>query len=243
MASKLTSSILILRMNPYEPYTENEIAMLCERDVECKEDAHALLVSSLTDDTGVHTTILADTTIYWCSELPCSSGSSSRGRESSQNADADTATDAAVITKNEDAKRRRVSGTFMGVGLSHIRHHADGRASPQSQSMVQLSSPTSPSISLLAPSPDSLPRKRELEIEVKNKRETLRKLKLTKLYHERHSLPTLHTLTQKWKDVCQRALEDLQRALPQCPNMLSLLQDLGIDVDMVGYSEEENCFK
>lgn len=79
--------------------------------------------------------------------------------------------------------------------------------------------------------------------EVKEKEETLRKLKMVKMYQTKNNLIELEVLIEKWRSVAQEGLQDLHRALPEPkPSLTGLLQHLGIDTDLVKFDSCEESF-
>ncbi|ESO06731.1 hypothetical protein HELRODRAFT_184679 [Helobdella robusta] len=83
----------------------------------------------------------------------------------------------------------------------------------------------------------------DLKKELNQKEEMLRKLKLVKMYRDKKDFKNLPDLTEKWKNCCQKALQDLHMLLPDPrPSMLQLLQNLQIEPLLLGYNVEEDSF-
>lgn len=75
------------------------------------------------------------------------------------------------------------------------------------------------------------------------KEETLRKLNMVKLYRTKNNLSQLEQLINRWRQVCQTAIQDLHETLTQPrPPMFDLLTHLQIEPSKVGYNAEEDCF-
>lgn len=92
---------------------------------------------------------------------------------------------------------------------------------------------------------------REARKRVQEKKEVLRKLNMAKTYRTKWETQDLGTLTHQWLEVCQTALEDLWAKLKegfagdagqQEFSLKTLLDNLGIDPELVHLNEEEDCF-
>ncbi|XP_034407917.1 swi5-dependent recombination DNA repair protein 1 homolog [Cyclopterus lumpus] len=64
------------------------------------------------------------------------------------------------------------------------------------------------------PSKDFTQQRDQLKKEVKDKMETLRRLKMVKMYRSKNDLTQLHTLIDKWRSCAQAALYELQSDVP-----------------------------
>ncbi|CAL1536481.1 unnamed protein product [Lymnaea stagnalis] len=85
--------------------------------------------------------------------------------------------------------------------------------------------------------------KRRLELELSQKNEQLRKLKMVKMYREKNNLTELQVLIDTWRDVSQRALTDLLERHPEPkPTMSQLIAQMQIDTGLIAYNTEEEGF-
>ncbi|XP_041370370.1 swi5-dependent recombination DNA repair protein 1 homolog [Gigantopelta aegis] len=85
--------------------------------------------------------------------------------------------------------------------------------------------------------------KQALLQEIKEKEETLRKLKMVKMYRSKNNLSHLQTLIDKWRDASQQSLQDLLGLLPEPkPSMSELLHHLQVEQDLVNYDPVEETF-
>ncbi|CAB3996346.1 Hypothetical predicted protein [Paramuricea clavata] len=86
--------------------------------------------------------------------------------------------------------------------------------------------------------------KKELESVLRKKEDTLRKLKLVKMYRAKNNLTDLEELIEKWRSICQQAAEDLYGKFNQA-NTLTMgkfLDGLRVKHDLIRYSEDEEAF-
>lgn len=89
-----------------------------------------------------------------------------------------------------------------------------------------------------------LARKRELIKIIQTREESLRKLKLVKMYRNKNDLTQLQSLIDKWRTVSQEAAERLLGKIhmdPQ-PTMEQLLSNLQVDKELIHYSEDDESF-
>ncbi|KAM9804401.1 swi5-dependent recombination DNA repair protein 1 homolog [Neosynchiropus ocellatus] len=77
------------------------------------------------------------------------------------------------------------------------------------------------------------PQQRELLLrEVRDKTETLRRLKMVKMYRSKNDLAQLQTLIDKWRSCAQAALHELQADVPvngEKPGLSDLMDLFGLD--------------
>lgn len=92
---------------------------------------------------------------------------------------------------------------------------------------------------------------KEMQIRVQEKKEVLRKLNLAKTYRTKWETQDLGAVTDQWLEVCQTALEDLRVRLKESLpvdtvqselTLKTLLNNLGIDPELVQLNEEEDYF-
>ena len=86
--------------------------------------------------------------------------------------------------------------------------------------------------------------RKSLETKLAEKRETLRKLKMVKMYRSKNDLQSLKSLTRQWREVSQETAEVLlgySTHQPR-PSMAQLLEHFHIDVDLIHYSLKEEAF-
>lgn len=92
---------------------------------------------------------------------------------------------------------------------------------------------------------------REARQRVQEKKEVLRKLNMAKTYRTKWETQDLGALTDRWLEVCQIALEDLRGKLKegfagdvgqQELTLKALMDNLGIDPELLHLNEEEDCF-
>lgn len=92
---------------------------------------------------------------------------------------------------------------------------------------------------------------REARQRVQEKKEVLRKLNMAKTYRTKWETQDLGTVTDQWLEVCQTALEDLWAKLKESfagdagqqeLTLKTLLDNLGIDHELVHLNVEEDCF-
>lgn len=79
---------------------------------------------------------------------------------------------------------------------------------------------------------------------IQEKEDSLRKLKLVKMYRKKNDLTQLQALIDKWRTVSQEAAERLLSKIqldPQ-PTMGQLLSNLQVDKGLIHYSEEDEGF-
>ncbi|XP_056291313.1 swi5-dependent recombination DNA repair protein 1 homolog [Pseudoliparis swirei] len=81
------------------------------------------------------------------------------------------------------------------------------------------------------PSKDFTRQRDQLKKEVKDKMETLRRLKMVKMYRSKNDLTQLHTLIDKWRSCVQSALYELQSDVPGVEGRKAGLSEL---IDLFG---------
>lgn len=92
------------------------------------------------------------------------------------------------------------------------------------------------------------PRQRldHLKTEVKERTETLRRLRMVKMYRSKNDLTQLRRLIEKWRSCCQSALYELQMDLPVDGRKASLAQliDLfGLEDSILHFDRTEEDFR
>ncbi|XP_037321819.1 swi5-dependent recombination DNA repair protein 1 homolog [Pungitius pungitius] len=95
------------------------------------------------------------------------------------------------------------------------------------------------------PSKDSTQQRDRLRREVKDKMETLRRLKMVKMYRNKNDLAQLQTLVDKWRSCAQAALYELMSDVPieGGKASLSALIDLfGLDDAILHFDRAEEDF-
>ncbi|XP_034754530.1 swi5-dependent recombination DNA repair protein 1 homolog [Etheostoma cragini] len=95
------------------------------------------------------------------------------------------------------------------------------------------------------PSKDLALQRDQLRKEVKDKMETLRRLKMVKMYRSKNNLAQLQTLVDKWRSCAQAALYELQSDVPVDGGKASLsgLIDLfGLDDGILHFDRTEEDF-
>lgn len=86
-------------------------------------------------------------------------------------------------------------------------------------------------------------KKLQLQKQLKEKEECLRKLKMVKLYRSKNDLSNLDDLIIKWREVSQQVLLDLHQKLPEPkPSLSCLLQHLHIDPTFLRFNSDEEAF-
>lgn len=97
------------------------------------------------------------------------------------------------------------------------------------------------------PTPADLPQLLvHLKAEVKERTETLRRLRMVKMYRSKNDLTQLRRLIDKWRSCCQSALYELQTDLPVDGRKASLAQliDLfGLEDSILHFDRTEEDFK
>ncbi|XP_067134974.1 swi5-dependent recombination DNA repair protein 1 homolog [Centruroides vittatus] len=82
-----------------------------------------------------------------------------------------------------------------------------------------------------------------LKDRVSKKEEILRKLNMVKTYHTKNNLTKLTELIEKWRNVAQDSLKELQTKLPgPQQNLNKLVCDLQIDHKLIKYDFDEEDF-
>lgn len=85
--------------------------------------------------------------------------------------------------------------------------------------------------------------KKSLKVQLDQHKESLRKLNMVKTYRTKNDLEKLGTLISKWRSVCQQAILDLhQMTAEPRPSLTVLIQQLGIDAQILGFNSDEECF-
>ncbi|XP_050397605.1 swi5-dependent recombination DNA repair protein 1 homolog isoform X2 [Patella vulgata] len=84
---------------------------------------------------------------------------------------------------------------------------------------------------------------KDLQKELQEKEENLRKLEMVKMYRKKNDLTHLTKLITKWRQVSQDALQDFQSMLPAPqPTMAEVIQHLQIDPQLINFNSEEDTF-
>ncbi|XP_061767591.1 swi5-dependent recombination DNA repair protein 1 homolog [Nerophis ophidion] len=93
---------------------------------------------------------------------------------------------------------------------------------------------------------EDLARRRErLSREVKDKTETLRRLKMVKMYRSKNDLGQLQTLVDKWRSCAQEALYQLQSQVPvdgRKASLSELIDLFGLDENILHFDRTEDDF-
>ncbi|GFS16022.1 SWI5-dependent recombination repair 1 [Elysia marginata] len=83
----------------------------------------------------------------------------------------------------------------------------------------------------------------QLDSDLKEKQELLRKLKMVKMYREKNDLTELQKLIDRWRSVSQAALSDLLDLHPEPrPQLGDLISHLQIDPGLVQFNAEDQDF-
>nr|XP_023698344.1 swi5-dependent recombination DNA repair protein 1 homolog [Paramormyrops kingsleyae] len=85
-----------------------------------------------------------------------------------------------------------------------------------------------------------------LRREVREKTETLRRLKMAKMYRRKNDLTQVTGLIHKWRHCCQAVLYELQAALPvngQKASLSQLLDHLGLEDHVLHFDRSEDDFR
>ncbi|XP_077585260.1 swi5-dependent recombination DNA repair protein 1 homolog isoform X2 [Stigmatopora nigra] len=94
--------------------------------------------------------------------------------------------------------------------------------------------------------PEDLTRRRDqLNRDVKDKTETLRRLRMVKMYRSKNNLEQLQTLIDKWRNCAQQALYELQSAIPvdgRKASMSQFIDFLGLDENILHFNRAEDDF-
>ncbi|XP_018552358.1 swi5-dependent recombination DNA repair protein 1 homolog [Lates calcarifer] len=95
------------------------------------------------------------------------------------------------------------------------------------------------------PSKDLSRRQDQLKKEVKDKMETLRRLKMVKMYRSKNDLTQLQTLIDKWRSCAQAALWELQLDVPidgRKASLSELIDLFGLDDRILHFDRTEEDF-
>ncbi|XP_026210814.1 swi5-dependent recombination DNA repair protein 1 homolog [Anabas testudineus] len=95
------------------------------------------------------------------------------------------------------------------------------------------------------PSKDFAQQRDQLRKEVKDKMETLRRLKMVKMYRSKNDLTQLRTLTDKWRSCAQAALYELQSDVPidgRKASLSELIDLFGLDDSILHFDRTEEDF-
>ncbi|KAJ8013988.1 hypothetical protein DPEC_G00035560 [Dallia pectoralis] len=101
------------------------------------------------------------------------------------------------------------------------------------------------SISETAQPTDELELRDQLKKEVKERTETLRRLKMVKMYRSKNDLTQLRVLIDKWRRCSQAALYDLQSDLPvdgKKTSMSQLIDLFGLEDSILHFDRTEEDF-
>ncbi|XP_068184287.1 swi5-dependent recombination DNA repair protein 1 homolog [Antennarius striatus] len=94
-------------------------------------------------------------------------------------------------------------------------------------------------------STDSVHQRDQLRKEVKDKTETLRRLKMVKMYRSKNDLTQLQTLVDKWRSCAQAALYELQSEVPihgRKASLSELIDLFGLDDANLHFDRTEDDF-
>ncbi|XP_057704819.1 swi5-dependent recombination DNA repair protein 1 homolog [Corythoichthys intestinalis] len=92
---------------------------------------------------------------------------------------------------------------------------------------------------------DFAQRQERLSREVKDKTETLRRLRMVKMYRSKNNLAQLQTLIDKWRRCAQNALYELQSAIPvegRKASLSELIDLFGLDENILHFDRAEDDF-
>ncbi|KAK3885249.1 hypothetical protein Pcinc_010523 [Petrolisthes cinctipes] len=98
---------------------------------------------------------------------------------------------------------------------------------------------------------DILHKIQETRARLKEKEETVRKLRLVKMYRTKWEMQGLDTVTDQWLQACQEALVDLREKIREIRaretgeeelTLQLLMDNLGIDTKLLKLDEAEDCF-
>ncbi|XP_068423979.1 swi5-dependent recombination DNA repair protein 1 homolog [Clinocottus analis] len=95
------------------------------------------------------------------------------------------------------------------------------------------------------PSEDFTQRRDRLKKEVKDKMETLRRLKMVKMYRSKNDLTQLHILINKWRSCAQAALYELQSDVPlegRKAGLSELIDLFGLNDGILHFDRTEEDF-
>ncbi|XP_039994474.1 swi5-dependent recombination DNA repair protein 1 homolog [Xiphias gladius] len=95
------------------------------------------------------------------------------------------------------------------------------------------------------PSKDLAQQRDQLRKEVKDKIETLRRLRMVKMYRSKNDLTQLQTLTEKWRSCAQAALCELQSDVPvdgRKASLSELIDLFGLDDAILHFERTEEDF-
>ncbi|KAF1375641.1 hypothetical protein PFLUV_G00222300 [Perca fluviatilis] len=95
------------------------------------------------------------------------------------------------------------------------------------------------------PSKDFAQQRDQLRKEVKDKMETLRRLKMVKMYRSKNDLTQLQTLIDKWRSCAQAALYELQSDVPidgRKASLAALIDLFGLDDGILHFDRTEEDF-
>ncbi|XP_071949222.1 swi5-dependent recombination DNA repair protein 1 homolog [Antedon mediterranea] len=91
---------------------------------------------------------------------------------------------------------------------------------------------------------DLLAERTTLQKLVSQKQETLRQLRLVKLYRAKNNLPELQILIDKWREACQQSLTELHMQMPTPkPSINDLIQLWHLDANLLQYKKDEDSFQ
>ncbi|XP_047500588.1 swi5-dependent recombination DNA repair protein 1 homolog [Penaeus chinensis] len=102
-----------------------------------------------------------------------------------------------------------------------------------------------------SPSKDKESELQEIKSRVNQKQEVLRKLQLVRMYRNKPEMQDLDTVTAKWLQVCQEALQELLiKVKEQMSNemgqeeltLTQLVNKLGLDPELLMLDPVEDCF-
>uniref|UniRef100_A0A3Q3MU30 Swi5-dependent recombination DNA repair protein 1 homolog n=1 Tax=Mastacembelus armatus TaxID=205130 RepID=A0A3Q3MU30_9TELE len=95
------------------------------------------------------------------------------------------------------------------------------------------------------PSQDFAQKLDQVRKEVKDKTETLRRLKMVKMYRSKNDLTQLQTLIDKWRSCAQAALYELQSEVPidgRKASLSELIDLFGLDDSILHFDRTEEDF-
>ncbi|KAM4730285.1 swi5-dependent recombination DNA repair protein 1 homolog [Anableps anableps] len=142
-----------------------------------------------------------------------------------------------VDNEEEEEDGQQVSADSQGAA---IVHRVDAN-----RTRVKLGSEKLPALAPQASHVSSEDLALQLRKEVKEKTETLRRLKMVKMYRSKNDLTQLQTLIDKWRSCAQAALYELQSEFPtegRKADLSELIDLFGLDDSILCFDRAEGDF-
>lgn len=124
-----------------------------------------------------------------------------------------------------------------------LEHEADGLSSLEPSFKVPCRSPREDK--------EIHQKLQQVRARIREKEEVLRKLNMVKVYRTKRETQDLDIVTSQWLRVCQEALQDLRVKVREVRTqdtgeeeltLKSLIDNLGIDTQLIQLDETEDCF-